>query len=159
MIQTLSLPTLYVMVGIPGSGKSTFAKKYLHDCKYISRDEIRFAMINATDDYFSQEKHVFIDFIKLIQQNLQLGYDVIADATHLSTKSRKKLITAIGSIQYNLIFIVMATNFDICLERNDKREGRQRVPKEIMNSMYARLTYPHKEDFDNCKGVWIVDDN
>ena len=53
----------------------------------------------------------------------------------------------------------MATNFDICLERNDKREGRQRVPKEIMNSMYARLTYPHKEDFDNCKGVWIVDDN
>ena len=59
-------PILALMVGIPGSGKTTFAKKF---CKYfhytyISRDDIRFSKIEDKDDYFDKESLVFTEFIK-----------------------------------------------------------------------------------------------
>jgi predicted kinase len=37
------MSTLYMMVGIPGSGKSTFAKTLKG--KYVSRDEVRFKLL------------------------------------------------------------------------------------------------------------------
>ena len=39
------------MVGIPGSGKSTYAKKNFPDAWYISRDEIRFDLVAENEEY------------------------------------------------------------------------------------------------------------
>ena len=47
------------MVGCPGSGKSTWAKKHLPDTYYVSRDEVRFSLLQDGEDYFSHEKEVF----------------------------------------------------------------------------------------------------
>lgn len=149
------IPTLYVMVGVPGSGKSTFADEYLQGI-YISRDAIRFSIINEYDKYFAKEDLVFTEFVKEIQNNIKLGKNVIADATHISGSSRRKLISAIGKLNYNIIFVVMATDFNTCIERNNKRINRLKVPLNAMQQMQAHFTYPNKEDFQNCKGVWII---
>ena len=34
-------PNLYIIIGLPRSGKSSYCNKYLSECDYISRDEIR----------------------------------------------------------------------------------------------------------------------
>ena len=51
-------PILYIMCGIPGCGKSWYATHNMvkDNVAYISRDSIRFNMLNAEDDYFSKEK-------------------------------------------------------------------------------------------------------
>lgn len=38
---------LYIMCGCPGSGKTTYAKKYLinDNTVYVSRDDIRFSLL------------------------------------------------------------------------------------------------------------------
>ena len=56
---------LKLMIGIPASGKSTYAH-YLEKVyalnnktvKYISRDAIRFALVKGEEAYFSKEKEV-----------------------------------------------------------------------------------------------------
>ena len=51
---------LYLMMGIPGSGKSTYAKQFAlrNKIQYISRDEIRFSLLQPTDGYFDKENEV-----------------------------------------------------------------------------------------------------
>ena len=65
----MNKPKLIVMVGIPGSGKSTFAQHYIKDASnistvWVSRDEVRYSLISGTDEYFAKEKDVFKTFLK-----------------------------------------------------------------------------------------------
>lgn len=147
---------LYVLCGIPGCGKSTWVKNRMAENTsstdpkwvYVSRDEVRFSMIKEEDDYFSKEKQVFEEFVNRLCGNLSDAWtqNVIADATHLNEISRDKLINAIRRKRPNLPLHITMVYFDIPLEvckfRNDKREGRARVPDEVMNKMYAQLEFP-----------------
>ena len=67
----------YIMCGIPGSGKSTFAKKITEiyekhniSIETVSRDEIRFSLIKPGEDYFSKEKEVFSIYIENLKKSL-----------------------------------------------------------------------------------------
>ena len=86
---------LYLMVGVPGSGESTYAKNILKDGDiYISRDEIRYSLLTEEDDYFAKENEVIKTFIDNIDKSLvnkEYCGDVYADATHLSPKSRAQV--------------------------------------------------------------------
>ena len=63
---------LYVMIGCPGSGKSTYAKKHFPHALYVSRDEIRFNLIAENEEYFSKEDEVFTEFINAINLGLKI---------------------------------------------------------------------------------------
>ena len=148
--------TLYVLCGIPGCGKSTWVKNRMAENTssigpkwvYVSRDEVRFSMIKEEDDYFSKEKQVFEEFVNRLCGNLSDAYirNVIADATHLNEISRDKLINAIRRKRPNLPLHITMVYFDVSLEickfRNAKREGRARVPNEVMDKMYNSLQFP-----------------
>ena len=132
-------PRLFIMCGLPASGKSTFAQQFIknNDTRYVSRDEIRFSMIKEDEEYFSHEKEVFRKFAGTIAQTLVDGFDVIADATHLNRISRDKLIRAIDqyTTEYTITYIVLETSLETCMKRNALREGRARVPDSVMKSM------------------------
>ena len=87
--------TVFVMVGIPGSGKSTYSKIHYKNIKYVSRDEIRFSVLKLNEDYFSHEKQVYNIFIKEIVSAIENQQDVCVDATHTTIASRAKLMNAI----------------------------------------------------------------
>lgn len=133
------MPRLFIMCGIPGSGKTYLANKYLknNNVRYISRDEIRFSIIKENEEYFSHEKEVFKKFAEAIAQTLINGFDAIADATHLNHFSRDKLIRAIDQYitDYTIEYVVADASLDLCMKRNASREGRARVPDVIMYRM------------------------
>lgn len=132
-------PRLFIMCGLPASGKSTFVQQFIknNDIRYVSRDEIRFSMIKKDEEYFSHEKEVFRKFAGTVAQTLIDGFDVIADATHLNRISRDKLIRAIDqyTTEYTITYIVLETSLETCMKRNALREGRARVPDSVMKSM------------------------
>ena len=149
--------TLVIMCGIPGSGKSTYAKNFLtarSDIKYISRDEIRFSYLKDNDSYFKYEKIVYEDFCSLTKKYLEENYTVIADATFLNKKSRKMFLDKINIKPYKLIAKVINTPFETCVKRNAKREGRLRVPYEVMVNMHESFEYPTVEEgFDKVEVI------
>ena len=147
-------PTLYILCGVAASGKSTWAFNYIKEnidrniC-YVSRDEIRFSILKDDDEYFAHEREVFDIFIRKIVAAFSDGCDVIADATHLNDKSRKKLTRAIDNQfkDYDIIYVIMETSLEECLARNSKRSGRARVPEEAIENMYINFMPPcHNED-------------
>ena len=149
-------PTLYILIGIPGCGKSTFAKRFQneYDTSWISRDKIRFDTIKEDEEYFSHESEVFQKFIDNIIFGLRNGLNVIADATHINMSSRRKLTYAIDKEfnNYKIVYVIFDTSFDICLARNNAREGRARVPEQVMKNMYKDFRIPRDDEDSRAIG-------
>jgi predicted kinase len=135
---------LYIMCGIPGSGKSTFLKNKIKkdNSVVISRDEIRFSMLRPGEEYFSHEDDVTETFWNQINEALATGKDVFADQTSLTPKSRKWLIDHVNGYDHvNLIWI--DEDLQTCLERNEKRRGtRAYVPRGQVSRMSCQFVKP-----------------
>lgn len=143
---------LFMMVGAPGTGKSTFVANNLKDgFIWISRDRIRYSLLEEGDDYFAKERQVFNQFILSINEAIMWDEypNIIIDATHLTKASRAKVLKRLASVD-EIRAIVMTTPLEVALERNAKREGRERVPDDVIKSMYDSFELPTKEEgFDS----------
>lgn len=130
------MPTLYVLCGPPGSGKSFYTRCHSNNAVVVSRDEIRFSLLKEGEPYFKAEKKVYKEFINKIQKNLNNGFDVYADATHLTQRSRAKLIMNLKLDGVKVCAINFLVPFDVCVERNNSRIGRAQVPYSTLVDMY-----------------------
>lgn len=142
-----------LLSGIPGSGKTYWAKNECALSKnivYISRDQIRFSMLKDGDEYFSKENLVFKEFIAQANAAINdLNIDeVILDATHLNWVSRRKTLNHLNLNECEVIIVAFDTPLEECWKRNDKREGRARVPKEVIQRMFYQKTDPNTDPYE-----------
>ena len=93
---------LILMCGVPGSGKSTYLK--VHEPWFneshviVSRDEIRFSLLQEGEEYFSHEKEVWNIFVnKISSEKLSMFSEKVA----LMLKSGISLIKSIDVIIEN----------------------------------------------------------
>ena len=150
---------LYLMVGAPGSGKSTYAKKILkYGDIYISRDEIRYSLLTDEDNYFAKENEVIKLFIQTIDEalvNKKHCGDVYADATHLSPKSRAQVLNQLkNKDKVSAIYLDIPLN--VILERNAQRKGRALVPESAVRRMYNSIILPTK--IEGINRLIIIDE-
>ena len=145
---------LYVMMGCPGSGKTTYAKKALMNDNtiYVSRDEIRFSLLQDGEEYFSREKEVYREFIWKIYNAIQNEHkNVIADATHLNEKSRAKLFSSLplDFSKIEVIGIYMNTSLNTCLKRNETRKNTKTyVPRGVLRRMFFSIIPPSYKEYN-----------
>ena len=129
---------LYTMVGLPASGKSTFANKH-KECVIVNTDDIRQELLG---DWKNQDKGdlIFKVAFERINEALESGHDVIFDATNVQRKYRKKIF------QFNAehIAVYMNVNAEECKRRNALREHK--VPDEVIDRMSYKLQVPTKEE-------------
>ena len=138
-----------MMVGIPGSGKSTWVKNNRQEIgafAIVSRDAIRFAMLKDDEDYFAHETEVFDKFIDQIIAHLLNDKTVVADATHLNKKSRAKVLDKVRKFADEIEAVVLDTSVETAFERNDQREGRAWVKHGIIRRMFFTMEMPEKEE-------------
>lgn len=157
---------LWLTVGIPGSGKSYFGLNKFSELtgvvnesvKIVSRDAIRFSLITESDKYFAKEEEVFSNFIEEITKALNDDAitDVIADATHLTPKSRQKVLNQISRDNVNIGFICFETDLYVCLGRNSLRTGREKVPEDVILNMKKALVYPTQNEIDKYNVTKII---
>ena len=154
---------LYILIGAPGCGKSTWAKeKKALGWSVVSRDEIRYAYLKNDEAYFSHEKEVFDTFVNALAASVLSNKNTVADATNLNENSRTKLLKALAarlsSSAYNIIFIYFDTSYATCFRRNALRQGRNRVPDTDFSAMFAAQSFPSYNEirFPNVKGVEVI---
>lgn len=147
------MSNLWILCGISGSGKSTWARTHIDkisdDVKYVSRDEVRFSIVREDEEYFSHEDEVYAKFIEEIKDGLANHKDTIADATHLNKASRNKLLRSLGlSLKdCKVNAMVIDVPLEVALNRNENRKGtRSYVPKGVIKRMKSQFERPTEEE-------------
>jgi predicted kinase len=156
MRRTFSMSKLIIMSGIPGSGKTTLAKRLCEEygSVRVSRDDIRMSILKDSMRYFDVEKSVYKRFISEIRKNLDDGKTVIADATHNTVKSIGKVFNEFYDCGF-IGIIYMDTPLDTCLARNASRTGRFKVSESAIRRFHeARCS---KSDLTSyADDIWVV---
>lgn len=137
------LMTEFIMlVGLPASGKSTYAEKLKQQGYHIhSSDAIREEL---TGDVNAQDKNtdVFATLHKRVKDDLSNGISCVYDATNMSMKRRKAFLDEIkkyGCYKKCVLFVIPV---EVCKERNSNRE--RRVPDEVFDKMLKSFWVPMK---------------
>lgn len=137
---------LIIMVGIPGSGKTTKAQQVAedNDFAYVSRDFVR----NMIGLGFTKKEHAITKkiFLGLIEAALLRGETVVADATHLNVDSRAPLIELGKQYGAEILSVVMNTSYETCILRNSQRSENEIVPAKSMRGMAEALSVPDKQE-------------
>jgi bifunctional polynucleotide phosphatase/kinase len=114
---------IIIMMGYPGSGKSTIAKNICKNENYIHIEgdiyKTSSKMIKKSTEYILQKK------------------SIVFDATNNSLKKRKEYIDYGKKHNYKIICIHVATSLDISYKRNKTRNYEKYVPK-IAYSIYSK---------------------
>ena len=136
---------LYIMVGLPGSGKSTIARLLARKYDYIvSTDDIR-AKLSAAE---CNNELVFKIAHENIIRGLARGRNVIFDATNIAVKHRQAILQK--TKEYKSVAIVVASTIEDCISRNAARE--RVVSEEIIRRMWKTFEAPStKEGFEKVR--------
>lgn len=137
----------YMLVGLPGSGKSTYAEKLKEEGVIIhSSDKIREQLGDVNDQ--SKNTEVFEILHKRIKNDLQNGKSVAYDACNISRKRRRAFLQELKNIPCEKVCVLVATPYEMCVAQNFKRE--RRVPVEVIWRMYRNFQMPCvQERFDD----------
>lgn len=145
-------PEFIMLVGLPGSGKSTFIEKEYSNYHVHSSDAIREEL---SGDVNNQEinKQVFEVLHKRVKEDLINGISVVYDATNISWKRRKAFLQELTRIQCYKLCLLMATPFEVCVQRNQTRE--RVVPYAVLERMYKNFDIPwYNEGWDNIEIIY-----
>lgn len=137
---------IILMVGCPGSGKSTEAKKIWEknpEFKYLSSDALRAELGSGEEDQ-SVTFLVFSTLHRRLEHCLRRNESVIVDATNVSVKDRKTYIEIAKKFNVEIEAHVLVHPKSILLERNKKRGegGGRNVPEFVIDRMLSKFTMP-----------------
>ena len=145
------MPTLYMLIGIPGSGKTTWIKNQnfnTDDTVIVSTDNIieeRAASKGMTySDVFQDEiKSATAEMNNNLKNAIAQKKNIVWDQTNLTVKTRRSKLAQIPD-EYQKIAVLLSTPTKEELKiRLDNRPGKI-IPNNILMGMISQLDPPSK---------------
>jgi predicted kinase len=136
-------PELVVMVGLQGSGKSTFVGRRLAGDHVV-----------VSKDHWPHARRREQRQLRLVEEHLRAGRSVVVDNTNASIERRAGLVALAHRLGVPVRAIYLDTPFEVCALRNAGRTGRSRVPDVGLRATAQILEPPTlPEGFDSVDVV------
>jgi len=157
----MSIPKLYVLVGVPGSGKSTWHSEqdWLQDAAYISTDRYVEEFAKNMDKTYSEVfKEVMPECVNLMVGDVvvarEAGRDIVWDQTSTTIASRKKKFNMLPN--YYAIAVVFTTPepADLIMRLESRYDSGKIIPDNVVQDMINNFEYPTEEE--GFKEIWYA---
>lgn len=126
--------TLVIMIGIQGSGKSTFYHKFLKD---------DFVRVNL-DTLRTRHREKL-----LVEECIEKGKSFAVDNTNPTRRDRERYIPLAKAAGYRIVGYFMQSKISECIQRNNERQGKEKVPEGAIVCTSNKLEMPsYEEGFD-----------
>ena len=125
--------TIYIMMGLQGSGKTTFCQQYLSDVRYVNLDTLN-----------TRNKEALV-----IQDCLNNSDNYVVDNTNPTRQDRLRYIPNAKEHGYHIVGYYMQSHLQECIKRNNERTGKKRIPSKAIAMTSNKLELPsYDEGFD-----------
>ena len=126
-------PILVILIGIQGSGKSTFYHQYLSDMIHVNLDTL----------------HTRHREGQLVSDCLLNRRSFAVDNTNPTKADRERYISAAKAHDFYIIGYFMESKLQECIARNNLRSGKARIPAAAIAATSNKLELPDfAEGFD-----------
>lgn len=134
-------PCLIVLVGPPGSGKSTWTRRNCTGAVVVSQDDIIEAI--TPDGFEPALRPVYAAAEEAIARVALLrGHNVIVDRTNRTRALRERWICIADATSSAPVAVLMSASPDVCIRRNRDRIGWRRVSEPRVERMLAAMEVP-----------------
>jgi len=121
---------LVLLIGVTGSGKSTFAARHFKPTEVISSDFCRGLVADDQNDQSASP--AAFDVLRFIAgKRLAAGRLTVVDATNVQPDARRDLVTLAKEHDVLLVAIVLDVPESVCLARNENRPDRDFGPHVV----------------------------
>ena len=142
----------YILIGAPGSGKSTWGKDLIAKDPSVVRlcpDDFR-AQFGTGEGDQSVSAQAFEATRNGMKEALKNGNNVLIDATNMYRKTRGDFVRIAQFGNAKTIAVVFEATKEILLERNKMRgaAGGRDVPEFVIDNMLRKYETPTTQEFD-----------
>jgi predicted kinase len=153
------MPRCYQLVGVPGSGKSTWVSNqdWVKDCAMVSTDmwvDLEAERVGKTyseifNEYMPHAVRLMANHVELARDK---NMDIIWDQTSTTFKSRARKFNML--LDYEHIAIVFKTPDTEELKRRLASRPGKEIPDDVVQSMIDNFEMPTEEE--GFKEIWYV---
>lgn len=140
--------TVYIMSGLPGTGKDTWIKRSLPDIPMVSLDDLRRELRVAPT---ADQGYVANIAREKAREYLRRHQSFVWNATDLTRSMRRQLVGLFESYKARVHIIYLETDWQTLLERNNSRN--EAVPRAVIEAMLHKLEIP--ESHEAARVEWI----
>lgn len=150
------MATLYIPIGIPGSGKTIYGKDLSYvdeNLVIVSPDKVREILYGDTSIQGDGKEIFSIAYYEAIKA-FRGGKNVYFDATNLTHLNRFVLYERCRQYITKVIAIEFHVSYESCLERNRKRD--RKVPERVIKNMSSKISFVDKETEQYINDIFKV---
>ena len=145
---------LTLMVGLPGSGKSTYAKSLQNDITIVLYSDAISKELWGDENEQKNKDIVFKTLYKRARNLLLSGKNVIIDATNILKLDRARSLNRFADLNIKRKAIIIDTPIDECIRRNQLRE--RKVPVSVIREFATKYVEPTLEEgFDEILRIKV----
>jgi len=155
------MPKCYQLVGVPGSGKSTWhsEQEWMQDCAYISTDRYVEEFAKAAGKTYSE---VFPEVMPKCVEYMtgdvvharEAGQDIVWDQTSTTVKSRARKFAMLPDYEHIAVVLTTPEPADLVMRLDSRYDSGKIIPDQVVQDMINNWEEPTLEE--GFTEIWRV---